>query len=122
MYSTMSVQTVLCNLVCLFVCTQRYGLWDHEGPMEDHSASPETFNVGVKTREGDEDGNQKAKRPKEEREDDRVSTASTLENLEITEISQIKKVGVNTRCCLVSLTGMFLKECFATFIKSCRIM
>lgn len=96
--------------------TQRYGLWDREGPMEDHSASPDDVNVGVKTREGDEDGKQKAKRRKEEREDDRVSTASTLENLEITEISKIKKVGVNMRCGLVSIldrTGL---------IKSCRIM
>uniref|UniRef100_A0A3P9CR04 Piezo type mechanosensitive ion channel component 1 (Er blood group) n=1 Tax=Maylandia zebra TaxID=106582 RepID=A0A3P9CR04_9CICH len=115
----------LLQLLALFFhrsLLMRYGLWDHEGPMEDHSASPETFNVGVKTREGDEDGKQKAKRKKEEREEDGVSTASTLENLEIAEISQIKKVGVNTRCCLVSVTGLFLKECFGTFIKSCRIM
>lgn len=90
--------------------------------MEDHSASPETFNVEVKTKEGDEDGKQNAKRQKEEREDDRVSTASTLENLQITEISKIKKVGANMRRCLVSVTGLFLKECFGTFIKSCGIM
>ncbi|XP_026046904.1 piezo-type mechanosensitive ion channel component 1 isoform X2 [Astatotilapia calliptera] len=84
----------LLQLLALFFhrsLLMRYGLWDHEGPMEDHSASPETFNVGVKTREGDEDGKQKAKRKKEEREEDGVSTASTLENLEIAEISQIKK-------------------------------
>uniref|UniRef100_A0AAX7U938 Piezo-type mechanosensitive ion channel component n=1 Tax=Astatotilapia calliptera TaxID=8154 RepID=A0AAX7U938_ASTCA len=87
----------LLQLLALFFhrsLLMRYGLWDHEGPMEDHSASPETFNVGVKTREGDEDGKQKAKRKKEEREEDGVSTASTLENLEIAEISQIKKVGL----------------------------
>uniref|UniRef100_A0A669AVJ3 Piezo type mechanosensitive ion channel component 1 (Er blood group) n=1 Tax=Oreochromis niloticus TaxID=8128 RepID=A0A669AVJ3_ORENI len=86
----------LLQLLALFFhrsLLMRYGLWDREGPMEDHSASPETFNVEVKTKEGDEDGKQNAKRQKEEREDDRVSTASTLENLQITEISKIKKVG-----------------------------
>uniref|UniRef100_A0A669C9A7 Piezo type mechanosensitive ion channel component 1 (Er blood group) n=1 Tax=Oreochromis niloticus TaxID=8128 RepID=A0A669C9A7_ORENI len=115
----------LLQLLALFFhrsLLMRYGLWDREGPMEDHSASPETFNVEVKTKEGDEDGKQNAKRQKEEREDDRVSTASTLENLQITEISKIKKVGANMRRCLVSVTGLFLKECFGTFIKSCGIM
>uniref|UniRef100_A0A669EG06 Piezo type mechanosensitive ion channel component 1 (Er blood group) n=1 Tax=Oreochromis niloticus TaxID=8128 RepID=A0A669EG06_ORENI len=103
----------LLQLLALFFhrsLLMRYGLWDREGPMEDHSASPETFNVEVKTKEGDEDGKQNAKRQKEEREDDRVSTASTLENLQITEISKIKKVGANMRRCLVSVTGLFLKE------------
>lgn len=72
---------------------QRYGLWDHEGPLEEQSPSPERCNDEGKTK-GDEDGRRKKGRGEEE-EEGRVSSTSTLENLEINELDQLEKVRAN---------------------------
>ncbi|XP_030297383.1 piezo-type mechanosensitive ion channel component 1 isoform X2 [Sparus aurata] len=59
----------------------RYGLWDHEGPLEAQSPSSESCKD-----EGDEDG-----RRKEKEEEGRVSSTSIVENLEIDELDQLEK-------------------------------
>uniref|UniRef100_A0A8C2ZE16 Piezo type mechanosensitive ion channel component 1 (Er blood group) n=1 Tax=Cyclopterus lumpus TaxID=8103 RepID=A0A8C2ZE16_CYCLU len=74
----------LLQLLALFFhrsLLMRYGLWDHEGPLEEQSPSPER----------DEDGRKKEGRGEEE--ESRVSSTSTLDNLEITELDQLEKVG-----------------------------
>ncbi|XP_069030806.1 piezo-type mechanosensitive ion channel component 1 isoform X1 [Embiotoca jacksoni] len=63
----------------------RYGLWDHEGPLEEQSSSSE------RTRDGDEDGQRTEDRPELEGEEDRVSSTSTLENLGIPELNSLVK-------------------------------
>lgn len=75
--------------------TQRYGLWDHEGPLEEQSPSPESCQVEGKNTEGDEDGRRKEGAGEEE-EKGRVSSTSILENLEMIELDQLEKVGANT--------------------------
>nr|XP_033468806.1 piezo-type mechanosensitive ion channel component 1 isoform X1 [Epinephelus lanceolatus] len=72
----------------------RYGLWDHEGPLEEESPSSESDKDEGKAREGDEDGRRKERR-REEEEEGRVSSASTLENLEVTELDQLPKDDVD---------------------------
>ncbi|XP_030581310.1 piezo-type mechanosensitive ion channel component 1 isoform X2 [Archocentrus centrarchus] len=84
----------LLQLLALFFhrsLLMRYGLWDHEGPLEDHSPSPETFTVGVKSREGAEDRTGQTERQKGGREDDGVSATSTLEILEVTELNHTEQ-------------------------------
>uniref|UniRef100_A0A673C536 Piezo-type mechanosensitive ion channel component 1 n=1 Tax=Sphaeramia orbicularis TaxID=375764 RepID=A0A673C536_9TELE len=66
----------------------RYGLWDHEGPLEEQSPSPESCTDEGKPREGDEDG----RRERGEEEEGGVSTASTQENLEMIELDSPGKV------------------------------
>lgn len=73
---------------------QRYGLWDHEGPLEEQSPSPESCKDEGKNIEGDEDGRKKEGRGEEE--ESRVSSTSTLDNLEISELDQLEKVGAHT--------------------------
>lgn len=80
--------------MCVFVFAQRYGLWDHEGPLEEQSPSPESCKDEGKTREGDED--ERRKEGGGEEEEGRVSSASILENLENTELDPLEKVGANT--------------------------
>ncbi|XP_032383361.1 piezo-type mechanosensitive ion channel component 1 isoform X3 [Etheostoma spectabile] len=78
----------LLQLLALFFhrsLLMRYGLWDHEGPLEEQSLSPESCKDEGKT--GDEDGGSKEGRKEEE---GRVSSTSTLENLEITELDQLE--------------------------------
>uniref|UniRef100_A0A671WKD5 Piezo type mechanosensitive ion channel component 1 (Er blood group) n=1 Tax=Sparus aurata TaxID=8175 RepID=A0A671WKD5_SPAAU len=72
----------------------RYGLWDHEGPLEAQSPSSESCKD-----EGDEDG-----RRKEKEEEGRVSSTSIVENLEIDELDQLEK-GFNV-CHLVLLCSI----------------
>lgn len=74
--------------MCVCVCVQRYGLWDHEGPLEAQSPSSESCKD-----EGHEDG-----RRKEKEEEGRVSSTSIVENLEIDELDQLEKVCVNMWC------------------------
>ncbi|XP_028278415.1 piezo-type mechanosensitive ion channel component 1 isoform X2 [Parambassis ranga] len=69
----------------------RYGLWDHEGPLEEQSPSPEDSKVEGKTREGEEDGRGENEYQQVEREEDRVSASSTVETLEIPELNQLEK-------------------------------
>ncbi|XP_070696812.1 piezo-type mechanosensitive ion channel component 1 [Pempheris klunzingeri] len=81
----------LLQLLALFFhrsLLMRYGLWDHEGPLEEQSPSPESFKVKRKSNEGDEDGRMEGGR---EEEEGRVSSTSILENLEITELEQLVK-------------------------------
>ncbi|XP_074501554.1 piezo-type mechanosensitive ion channel component 1 isoform X2 [Sebastes fasciatus] len=87
----------LLQLLALFFhrsLLMRYGLWDHEGPLEEQSPSSESCKDEGKTREGDEDGIRKERRGGEE-EEGRVSSTSTLENLEITELDQLEKDNVD---------------------------
>uniref|UniRef100_A0A8C2ZE34 Piezo type mechanosensitive ion channel component 1 (Er blood group) n=1 Tax=Cyclopterus lumpus TaxID=8103 RepID=A0A8C2ZE34_CYCLU len=84
----------LLQLLALFFhrsLLMRYGLWDHEGPLEEQSPSPESCKDEGKNIEGDEDGRKKEGRGEEE--ESRVSSTSTLDNLEITELDQLEKVG-----------------------------
>uniref|UniRef100_A0A8C2ZBP9 Piezo type mechanosensitive ion channel component 1 (Er blood group) n=1 Tax=Cyclopterus lumpus TaxID=8103 RepID=A0A8C2ZBP9_CYCLU len=82
----------LLQLLALFFhrsLLMRYGLWDHEGPLEEQSPSPESCKDEGKNIEGDEDGRKKEGRGEEE--ESRVSSTSTLDNLEITELDQLEK-------------------------------
>ncbi|XP_039639627.1 piezo-type mechanosensitive ion channel component 1 isoform X3 [Perca fluviatilis] len=81
----------LLQLLALFFhrsLLMRYGLWDHEGPLEEQSPSPESCKDEGKTRK--EDGRRNEGR-EEEKGEGRVSSISTLENLEITELDQLEK-------------------------------
>uniref|UniRef100_A0A8C2ZDS8 Piezo type mechanosensitive ion channel component 1 (Er blood group) n=1 Tax=Cyclopterus lumpus TaxID=8103 RepID=A0A8C2ZDS8_CYCLU len=72
----------LLQLLALFFhrsLLMRYGLWDHEGPLEEQSPSPESYG--------------RKKEGRGEEEESRVSSTSTLDNLEITELDQLEKVG-----------------------------
>ncbi|KAK5853553.1 hypothetical protein PBY51_014695 [Eleginops maclovinus] len=83
----------LLQLLALFFhrsLLMRYGLWDHEGPLEEQSPSPESCKEEGKMKEGEEDGRRKEGRVEEE-EEGRVSSTSTLENLEITQRDQSEK-------------------------------
>uniref|UniRef100_A0A3B4UVB4 Piezo type mechanosensitive ion channel component 1 (Er blood group) n=1 Tax=Seriola dumerili TaxID=41447 RepID=A0A3B4UVB4_SERDU len=85
----------LLQLLALFFhrsLLMRYGLWDHEGPLEEQSPSSESCKDEGKTREGDEDGKKQEGAGGEE-EEGRVSSTSTLDNLEKTELDQLEKVG-----------------------------
>ncbi|XP_056291185.1 piezo-type mechanosensitive ion channel component 1 isoform X1 [Pseudoliparis swirei] len=82
----------LLQLLALFFhrsLLMRYGLWDHEGPLEEQSPSPESCKDEGKNIEGDEDGRKKEGRGEEE--ENRVSSTSTLDNLEISELDQLEK-------------------------------
>lgn len=82
--------------ICI-LCVQRYGLWDHEGPLKEHSPSPEHCKDERKSREGDEDGRRKKGGGEDEEEKEgRVSSTSFVEKLEYTERDQLEKVGANT--------------------------
>ncbi|XP_042289205.1 piezo-type mechanosensitive ion channel component 1 isoform X1 [Thunnus maccoyii] len=81
----------LLQLLALFFhrsLLMRYGLWDHEGPLEEQSSSPECCKDEEKMGEGDEDGR---KEGRGEEVEGRVSSTSTLENPEITELDQLEK-------------------------------
>ncbi|XP_029305438.1 piezo-type mechanosensitive ion channel component 1 isoform X2 [Cottoperca gobio] len=87
----------LLQLLALFFhrsLLMRYGLWDHEGPLEEQSPSPESCKDEGKTKEGDEDGRRKDGRGEEE-EEGRVRSTSTLDNLAITELDQLEKDNVD---------------------------
>ncbi|XP_059215664.1 piezo-type mechanosensitive ion channel component 1 [Centropristis striata] len=80
----------LLQLLALFFhrsLLMRYGLWDHEGPLEEQSPSPESCKDDGTTREGAEDGRREEGRGEGEEEGRRSST-SAPENLEITEVDQ----------------------------------
>lgn len=89
----------MCKHVSVCFCAQRYGLWDHEGPLEDKSNSPKSCkdqnklneDVRRKDREDREGGAERR----------RVHSTSTLENLEITELEQFEKVSTNTSAVLL---------------------
>ncbi|XP_026164380.1 piezo-type mechanosensitive ion channel component 1 isoform X2 [Mastacembelus armatus] len=83
----------LLQLLALFFhrsLLMRYGLWDHEGPLEEQNPLPESWKFKEKTVEGDEDGRWKERGGEEER----VNSASTLNILEITELNQLEKDNV----------------------------
>lgn len=56
---------------------QRYGLWDHKGPLEEQIPSPESCEGETKAGEGDEAGGK----------------AAGGEDEEIAEVDNLKKVG-----------------------------
>uniref|UniRef100_A0A8D3BYK6 Piezo type mechanosensitive ion channel component 1 (Er blood group) n=1 Tax=Scophthalmus maximus TaxID=52904 RepID=A0A8D3BYK6_SCOMX len=90
----------------------RYGLWDHEGPLEEQSPSPESCKDEGKTgAEGDEDGRRQegGGGGGEEEEEGRVTSTSTLDNLEVTQQDQ-------TFISIASLTCPLLHVCF--FLRS----
>uniref|UniRef100_A0A4W6C4T2 Piezo type mechanosensitive ion channel component 1 (Er blood group) n=1 Tax=Lates calcarifer TaxID=8187 RepID=A0A4W6C4T2_LATCA len=77
----------LLQLLALFFhrsLLMRYGLWDHEGPLEEQSPSPESCEDKGKTREGGEDGRRQEAGGEEEKEG-RVCSTSTLDNLDMTD-------------------------------------
>ncbi|XP_035462912.2 piezo-type mechanosensitive ion channel component 1 isoform X3 [Scophthalmus maximus] len=77
----------------------RYGLWDHEGPLEEQSPSPESCKDEGKTgAEGDEDGRRQegGGGGGEEEEEGRVTSTSTLDNLEVTQQDQFEKGSVDS--------------------------
>ncbi|XP_039995581.1 piezo-type mechanosensitive ion channel component 1 isoform X1 [Xiphias gladius] len=83
----------LLQLLALFFhrsLLMRYGLWDHEGPLEEQSPSLESCMGEVKTKERNEDG-RRQEGGGEEEEEGRVSSTSTLDNLEMTELNQLEK-------------------------------
>ncbi|KAE8280232.1 Piezo-type mechanosensitive ion channel component 1 [Larimichthys crocea] len=87
----------LLQLLALFFhrsLLMRYGLWDHEGPLEEQSPSPEGCKDEGKTREGDEDGKRKEVGGVDE-EEGKVSSTSNLEKLEMTELDQLEKDNVD---------------------------
>uniref|UniRef100_A0A7N8YMD6 Piezo type mechanosensitive ion channel component 1 (Er blood group) n=1 Tax=Mastacembelus armatus TaxID=205130 RepID=A0A7N8YMD6_9TELE len=60
----------LLQLLALFFhrsLLMRYGLWDHEGPLEEQNPLPESWKFKEKTVEGDEDGRWKERGGEEER-------------------------------------------------------
>nr|XP_046257127.1 piezo-type mechanosensitive ion channel component 1 isoform X2 [Scatophagus argus] len=65
----------------------RYGLWDHEGPLEEQSPSPEHCKDEGKTREGDEDGGRKEGGGQKEEEEE--------EKLKITDLDKTEKDNVD---------------------------
>ncbi|XP_062286188.1 LOW QUALITY PROTEIN: piezo-type mechanosensitive ion channel component 1 [Scomber scombrus] len=82
----------LLQLLALFFhrsLLMRYGLWDHEGPLEEQSPSPQSCKDEEKMKEGDEDGGKKEK-------EGRSSSTSTLENLEVTDLDQLEKNNVDS--------------------------
>ncbi|KAG7214385.1 hypothetical protein INR49_023096, partial [Caranx melampygus] len=85
----------LLQLLALFFhrsLLMRYGLWDHEGPLEEQSPSTESCKDEGKAREGDDDGKpEKGSEGEEEEKKGKVSSTSTLDNLEITELDQLEK-------------------------------
>uniref|UniRef100_A0A3B4YJT9 Piezo type mechanosensitive ion channel component 1 (Er blood group) n=1 Tax=Seriola lalandi dorsalis TaxID=1841481 RepID=A0A3B4YJT9_SERLL len=96
----------LLQLLALFFhrsLLMRYGLWDHEGPLEEQSPSSESCKDEGKTREGDEDGKRQEGAGGEEEEEGRVSSTSTLDNLEKTELDQLEKVGSVFLCSIQSV-------------------
>ncbi|GLD65212.1 piezo-type mechanosensitive ion channel component 1-like protein, partial [Lates japonicus] len=87
----------LLQLLALFFhrsLLMRYGLWDHEGPLEEQSPSPESCEDKGKTREGGEDG-RRQEAGGEEEEEGRVCSTSTLDNLDMTELDQLEKDDVD---------------------------
>ncbi|KAM9365017.1 piezo-type mechanosensitive ion channel component 1 [Pholidichthys leucotaenia] len=67
----------------------RYGLWDHEGPLEEQTASPQSFKDEAKARDESEDG-KKEERQQMEGKEDRGESASAMENGENIELSQLE--------------------------------
>ncbi|XP_071337705.1 piezo-type mechanosensitive ion channel component 1 isoform X3 [Trachinotus anak] len=88
----------LLQLLALFFhrsLLMRYGLWDHQGPLEEQSPSPESCKDEGNTREGDEDTKRQEEGGEEEEEKGRVSWTSTLDNLEMTELDHPEKDNVD---------------------------
>uniref|UniRef100_A0A8C4IHU7 Piezo type mechanosensitive ion channel component 1 (Er blood group) n=1 Tax=Dicentrarchus labrax TaxID=13489 RepID=A0A8C4IHU7_DICLA len=84
----------LLQLLALFFhrsLLMRYGLWDHEGPLEEQSPLPESCKDEEKTKEGDEDGKRKERGGEKEDEEGRAGSTSILEKLEIPELDQLEK-------------------------------
>lgn len=82
------------SLFCV-LCVQRYGLWDHEGPLEEQSPSPELCQDEGKSSEVDEAGKRrKGGGEYEEEEENGISSTSTLEKMESIERDQFEKVGI----------------------------
>ncbi|KAM4591055.1 piezo-type mechanosensitive ion channel component 1 isoform 2-T2 [Odontesthes bonariensis] len=80
----------LLQLLALFfhrALLMRYGLWDHEGPLEEQSPLSES---GQNTTEGDEDGRRMGER-QVNGEDHVADIVSTQKNLDITDMNQLVK-------------------------------
>lgn len=77
------------------LCVQRYGLWDHEGPLEEQTPSSEHCQDEGKSSEADEAGRRKKGGGEhEEEKKNRTSSTSILEKLESIERDQLEKVGI----------------------------
>lgn len=72
------------SLVCV-LCFQRYGLWDHEGPLKEDPA-PEHCEDERKNVEGEDVGQaEKSEEKDTEEKEGRVSSRTDLEKLENAE-------------------------------------
>ncbi|KAL6101427.1 piezo1 [Pungitius sinensis] len=86
----------LLQLLALFFhrsLLMRYGLWDHEGPLKEHSPSPESCKDEGTNREANEEGRKKEGRGEEV--EGRVSSTSTPDNLKMTQLDQLEKDNVD---------------------------
>lgn len=81
------------SLFCV-LCVQRYGLWDHEDPLEEQSSSPELYQDEGRSSEVDEAGKRKKGGGEYEEEENRIRSTSTLEKLESIGRNQFEKVGI----------------------------
>ncbi|XP_029926105.1 piezo-type mechanosensitive ion channel component 1 isoform X2 [Myripristis murdjan] len=83
----------LLQLLALFFhrsLLMRYGLWDHEGPLEEQTPSPESYKDDGKKKEESWRG----EGHKEEKES-RGSTTSSLVNLEVSTLEQLEKANLD---------------------------
>nr|XP_043872731.1 piezo-type mechanosensitive ion channel component 1 [Solea senegalensis] len=69
----------------------RYGLWDHEGPLEEQSPSQESCTDETKTSEA-EVGRREEGGGEEEDKEGRITSSSTLDNLEMIEEDNVDNV------------------------------
>lgn len=76
----------------MFVCLQQYGLWDHEGPLDEKSSSKEH---GKNVKEGNENGRKKKEKEEVAGEAYTFSTSSTLEDLDKIEKDPFEQVGAD---------------------------
>lgn len=77
-------------------CVQCYGLWDHEGPLEEQIPSPVGCEDEKKTRERDEDGrSKKGGREDMEKKEAQDGSRSLLEIAENSQRNQLEKVDAN---------------------------
>lgn len=98
--------------------TQRYGLWDHEGPLEEETPLSESCKDEGKSNE--EDNPERTRGENEEQVEGRITSSSTLDNLEMPEEDGLEMVGSNytsymttNKGCtvMVNETGLFSNHC-----------
>uniref|UniRef100_A0A3P8WJ68 Piezo type mechanosensitive ion channel component 1 (Er blood group) n=1 Tax=Cynoglossus semilaevis TaxID=244447 RepID=A0A3P8WJ68_CYNSE len=111
----------LLQLLALFFhrsLLMRYGLWDHEGPLEEETPLSESCKDEGKSNE--EDNPERTGGENEEQVEGRITSSSTLDNLEMPEEDGLEMVGSNytsymttNKGCtvMVNETGLFSNHC-----------